>query len=42
MEWRQSEEEVAKLERLAELGSDSGWCRLCEALSRDAGAVTPS
>jgi len=39
MEWRHDEEAIRKLERLADLGSDSGWCRLCEKMAQEAGLV---
>jgi hypothetical protein len=33
--WRSDPAEVAKLEALASLGSDSGWCRLCQLLQAE-------
>ena len=37
MAWRQDEEAIRKLQGLADLGSDSGWCRLCEKMAHEAG-----
>ena len=39
-EWKTVPSQVAKLEALARLGSDSGWCRLCQFLHESEGATS--